>query len=213
MMNKHGFELSIGMVVTLILTILIFSLSVYFLFNWFGKAKELQAEIDRQTKEQIMTALTAGNQLVAIPIAIQQTKRGSWAAFGVGVRNIASETQFSMSTRFSGAYTPDGREICRTGDVCADYIQEKWLGNFATTPTFTLKKNEQKIIPLPVKAELNIAQGTQTTKGDYVFNVCVYDKPLRSDGAPPWPCTIAAFDEDSSVFYTGKIYQVTVKIV
>ncbi|MEM3154374.1 MAG: hypothetical protein QW165_02275 [Candidatus Woesearchaeota archaeon] len=210
---KRGFELGIGMIVLIILSILIFSLSLYFLFKWFGSAEELKAEIDRSTREQIITALKSGNQLVAIPNAIRETKRGSAATFGVGIRNLAAEKQFSMAASFSGAYMPNGNVICRTGEPCAFYIEKYWLGGFATTPTFTLKKNEEKVIPQLIKADLNIDEGRTTPKGDYTFNLCVYDAPLRSDGSPPAPCTAGQFNNNPAAFYTAKIYQVTVKVV
>jgi hypothetical protein len=213
MMHKRGFEFSVGIIVLLILSILIFSLSLYFLFKWFGSAQELKAEIDKQTHEQIITALKSGNQLVAIPLAIAQTTRGSPVTFGVGIRNIAAEKQFSMAATFSGAYLPNGNAICTSSDSCAAYIEEHWLGNFATTPTFNLKKNEEKVLPVLVKSDLNVDSGRTTPKGDYTFNVCVYDAPLRSDNTPPAPCTAGQFRNNPAAFYTQKIYQVTVKVV
>jgi hypothetical protein len=213
MTSKKGLEMSIGLIVLLILSIIIFSLSIHFLFKWFGSAEELKAEIDKSTQEQIINALKSGNQLVAIPLAIQEVKRGSTTTFGVGVRNIAAEKQFSMATTFSGAYLPNGNVICRAGESCAAYIEEHWLGSFSTTPTFSLKKNEQKIIPILVKAGLNIDTSTTAPKGEYTFNVCVYDAPLRSDGTPPAPCSAGQFNNNPAAFYTAKIYQVTVRVV
>lgn len=206
-MNKRGFELSIGIVVLLILSIIIFSLSLYFLFKWFGSAEELKAEIDKATHEQIITALKSGNQLVAIPLAIQETKKGSSVTFGVGVRNIAAEKQFSMAAAFSGAYLPNGNVICTSDDSCAAYIEEHWLGSFATMPTFNLKKNEEKVLQLLVKTGLTVDEGRSTPKGDYTYNVCVYDTPT-----PTGPCNAGQFRNNPAVFYTGKIYQVTVKV-
>ncbi len=207
-MSKKGLEMSIGLIVLLILSIIIFSLSLYFLFKWFGSAEELKAEIDKSTHEQIINALKTGNQLVAIPIAIQEEKKGSAVTFGVGVRNLAAEKQFSMATTFSGAYLPNGNIVCRAGESCATYIEEHWLGSFATTPTFSLKKNEEKVQPLLIKADLNVDEGRTTPKGDYTFNVCVYDTPT-----PSGPCNEGQFRNNPAVFYTGKIYQVTVKVI
>jgi len=212
-MNKRGLELSVGMIVLLILSILIFSLSIYFLFKWFSGAEQLKAEIDRQTQEQIISALKTGNQLVAIPIAIEQVKRGNPATFGVGVRNIEQQKAFSAAVSFSGAYYPDGKEICKYGEACAYYIEEKWLGNFKSIETFTLRKNEEKLLPLMIKADLNMDTGKPTPKGDYTFNVCIYPERLRIDGTPPADCSAGQFKLNPAAFYTGKIYQVTVKVI
>ena len=208
-MNKKGFEMSIGLIVLIILSIVIFSLSLYFIFKWFGSAEELKAEIDRQTGEQITAALKTGNQLVAIPVAVQQAKRGKSASFGLGVRNIAAEKRFSMALDFSGAYYPDGMEI----PVDAMYMNERWLGGFATADIGLLKRNEQRVVPFLIKADLNVAPGVPAPMGDYVFNVCVYDKPLTVAAEPPARCSIGQFKINSEAFYTSKIYQVTVKLV
>lgn len=209
MMNKKAFEMSVGMIVIIILSVLIFSMSLYFVFKWFGSAEELKAEIDKQTKEQIMSALQSGNQLVAIPIAVQEAKRGTSANFGIGVRNIGAEKDFSLALSFSGAYQPDGKPI----DCNPEYMAQNWLGAFSASNLGKLKKNEQKVFPFLIKADLNIASGRPAPKGDYIFNVCVYDVPLSVNNEAPVPCDIENFKYSSAVFYTSKIYQVTVKIV
>ena len=208
MMNKKAIEMSVGLIVTLIICIIIFMLSLSFLFKWFGQAEQLKAEIDKQTQEQITAALSTGNQLVAIPITIQDAKRGSAATFGVGVRNIADEKKFSMAASYSAAYTPDGSAL----PVDVQYITDKWLGAFAVTKTFDLKKNELASIPVLIKVDASIAPGRQTSIGDYVFNICIYPAPLRVDGSVPAPCTAGQFKNNPDVFYTGKIYQVTLKV-
>lgn len=209
MMNKKAMEFSIGMIVGLILSILIFSMSLYFVFKWFGSAEELKGEIDRQTQQQIMSALKTGNQLVAMPISIQEGKRGSAVTFGVGVRNIAAEDDFSMAVSFSGAFTPDGKVI----PVEKTYIDQKWLGTSATVDTFTLKKNEEKLIPILLKADVSTAPGVSAQKGDYVFNLCVYKQPLRSDGQPYAECSKNQFQINSDAFYTKKIYQIVIRVI
>ena len=96
-MNKKGFEMAIGMIVMLIMSVLIFSMAIYLVFNWFGKADVLKAEIDRQTEAQIVSALRAGNTLVAIPISLRQVKRGGAVNFGMGVRNVGAGKTFSAT--------------------------------------------------------------------------------------------------------------------
>jgi len=195
-MNKKGLTFSIGFLVMLIMSILIFSLSLYMLFQWFGEAGELEAAIDKQTREQILSALKTGTSLVVIPFSIQETSRGKSVNFGVGIRNLKETRKFSTSTSFSGAYDPGGQEII----VDEGYIEERWLGRFAKSGTFSLKRNEQQIMPLLIKADTNIGPGT-TRKGDYVFNVCVFE-------GEPRDCTLGQINN----VYTRKIYQVTVRV-
>ncbi len=207
--NKRAFEMSVGMIVIIIISVLIFSMSLYFVFKWFASAEQLKAEIDRQTQEQIIGALKTGNQLVAIPIAVQQAKRGTITNFGIGIRNIAQEKPFSIAISFSDAYKPDGTQI----EYERQYVNDHWLGAFATTNIGNIKKNEQKVIPFLIKADLNVAPNRPATAGDYIFNVCVYDTMLDVNGQPPSLCDIGQYQVNSQAFYTGKIYQVTVKIV
>lgn len=207
--GKKGIEFTVGFIVMLILTIVVFGLSISLLFKWFGQAEELQAEIDKRTQEQILAALRTGNQLVVIPFSIQEAPRGGTASFGIGVRNIGNEGQFSIALSYSGAYAPDGSTIA----VDPAYIANNWLGNFYVVDTFTLKRNQQDVKPVLLRADVNVANGRPTVKGDYVFNLCVYNKPLRADGTPEAPCDVGQFRTNPSVFYTGKIYQITLRVV
>ena len=74
-------ELAIGTIVMLILTILLFVLSIYWVTSWFGEAKELQTNIDKQTESQILERMLSGNELVLIPFNRQNAKRGESAQF------------------------------------------------------------------------------------------------------------------------------------
>ena len=200
MRNKKGIEFSVGMIVMIIIAIVIFIISISFLFKWFGEAEVLKAEIDRQTEEQIKTALRQGTSLVAIPINIKSAGLGDKVSFGIGVRNIVDEQIFSGRIAFSGAYRPDGRDI----SVDRTVVEEEWLGAFAEMPSFTLEKNEMEIIPILIIPG-KIEETKLATKGDYVFNVCIYKK-----GTPRESCDPSVMQDPD--LYTGKIYQVTVRI-
>lgn len=197
-MNKRGIEFSVGFLVGLIIAILIFSLSLYFVFKWFGEAEELKGDIDKQTQERIMSTLKTGNQQVGIPISVAEVKKGQMATFGLGVRNIGSEAEFSATINFAGAYDEKGNQMA----VDDDYIDTNWLGNLQTINMFTLKKNEMQIIPILVRASAQMAQGTSTQKGDYVFNVCVWQGLAQE-------CSLSKRNEA----FTQKIYQITVRVI
>jgi len=202
-MNSRAIEFSITTIVTLIIAIIIFSLSLNLIFRFFGEASELEQEIDRQTRDQLMQALKSGNQLVLVPFAVQETKRGNFATFPLGVRNIGNEKQFQVLLGFSGAYNPDGSDLTQKN---SQYIEQNWIGNFKTGPPFRLKKGDSEVRPVSFKADVNTAQGIPTPKGDYVFNVCVFAPEQPT--APP-PCT----PENRRLFYTEKVYQMTVRVV
>jgi len=197
-MNKRGIEFSIGFLVGLIIAILIFSLSLYFVFKWFGEAEELKGDIDRQTQDRIMSTLKTGNQQVSIPISVVEVKRGDIATFGLGVRNIGSTTDFSASVSFAGAYDQKGNQLA----VDDNYINTNWLGQLRNVAAFSLDKNEIQTIPIIVKAGTQIGQGVNTQKGDYVFNVCVWQGPAQE-------CSLSKRNE----VFTQKIYQITARVI
>ncbi|MBI4146719.1 hypothetical protein HY489_05275 [Candidatus Woesearchaeota archaeon] len=200
--SKKGIEFSIGMVVALIIGVLVFILSVNLLFKWFGSAQELEQEIDRQTQEQILQTLKSGNQLVVIPFTVVDAKRGAMAKFALGVRNIGAQARFGAILSFDEAYAPDGSVISQKN---AQFVEQRWLGNFKSVPPFTLKKNQQEVRPLLIRADVNAGQGIPTQKGDYVFNVCVY----KDEGQSPPECK----PENRKQFYTEKVYQATVRVI
>jgi len=197
---RKGLTLSINVVVMLIISILIFILAISMLWNWYGKAESLKADLDRQTEEQILSALRQGNQLVSLPITVKQITRGDAATFGLGVRNIGPTQTYNVQLSFSGAYTPQGRS---NQNVDAQYIEDNWLGQFQTIESITLTPNELRALPVLIKAQNNVQQNIPTPPGDYVFNICVFD------GAPQY-CSPDLLQSD--VLYTNRIYQVTVRI-
>ncbi|MBW3018650.1 hypothetical protein KY329_00495 [Candidatus Woesearchaeota archaeon] len=198
-MNKKGMELSMTVIVLLIISVIIFILAIGMITNWFGKAEELKGELDRQTEEQINSALSQGNSLVVIPISIKEVKRGDSAAFGIGVKNIGSEKQFSISLGFSGGYSPEGKEYNNIDEV---YVEDNWLGTFKEVAPFQLSKNQIEPVPVVVRADNNVAQGITTPKGDYVFNVCVWEGQAQE-------CDINMLNQ----VYSNRIYQVTLRVL
>jgi len=197
-MNKRGIEFSVGFLVGLIIAILIFSLSLYFVFLWFGEAEELKGDIDRQTQDRIMSTLKTGNQQVGIPISVVDVKRGDIATFGLGVRNIGNTAEFSASVSFAGAYDEKGNQMA----VDDSYINTNWLGQLRNIAPFSLDKNEMQVVPIIVKAGTQMGQGISTQKGDFVFNVCVWQGPAQE-------CSISKRNDA----FTQKIYQVTARVI
>jgi len=200
MKNKKGFEVSITVIVLLIISILIFILAISLITKWFSKAETLKAELDKQTEQQILNALKQSNALVAIPLNINEVERSKTVTFGIGIRNLGSPKPFSGVIKFSGAYNPEG-QIISTADP--DYIEFNWLGNFQNITTFHLSKNQQRVVPVAVRADTYMADNQMTLKGDYVFNVCVFDTPA------PGVCSI----ENLNNIFTNKIYQFTVRVI
>ena len=107
-MNKKGFELSATVIVLLVITIVIFIGSMFFLKTFFTGAQEIKGEIERSTQEQIENLLRTGD-LVAIPLNKKTIKRGNGEIFGLGIRNVGAQKDFTVISNFP--YKLDSNEL------------------------------------------------------------------------------------------------------
>ncbi len=197
-MNKKGFEVAVGTIVLIILGVLVFIFALSIVFKIFGGAEEIKSQIDLKTKSQIESAMMRTNELVSIPFNVRKTKMGDAVTFGMGVKNIYDERDFSAVLSFDGAYYPDGEPMTFDKEL----LERNWLGNFKTLPSFYLKKYEYKLVPVTIVAYADTGAGI-AEKGDYVFNVCIF-----ADEQPD-ECTKDNIDS----MYTKRIYQVVVQVV
>lgn len=203
MMNKKGFELSATVIVLLVITIVIFMGSLYFLKQFYSGAQEIKGEIERSTQEQIESLLRSGD-LVAIPLNKKTVKKGNGAVFGLGIRNIGADKEFSVVVDFYRAFQVDGRT-----EVPVDpfYIEDNWL-LYSEGPYF-LDSNELRIVPVSVTVGHAIDDlGTSTQTGTYIFNACVFKEGAMMD------CDLDAFKSAGfpDELYSKKVYQILVEV-
>jgi len=206
-MNKKGFEISAGFIVTLIIVIVVFIGSIYFIKMFFFKAEELKAEIERSTQEEIESLLQEGS-LVALPINAKDIKTGRTETFGLGVRNIGNTKGFNVVVNFNKAIDSLGNVIF--DDSYADFINDNWV--LYDTNEFFLDSNKLKVIPIAVKPDFYVQQGESTIPGTYLFNVCVFvDQGVVSSDL----CSVDAFkfSTDKKEYYTKKMYSLMVKVI
>ncbi|MBD3361484.1 hypothetical protein GF358_01700 [Candidatus Woesearchaeota archaeon] len=206
MFNKKGFELSATFIVTLIIVIIVFVGSIYFIKEFFYKAEELKAEIERSTQEQIESLLQQGS-LVALPINMKEVDIGESKTFGLGVRNIGDMKGFNLVVSFNKAIDSLGEVI--VDESYREYINSNWL--LYDMNGFYLDSNELKVLPIAVRPGFNIAEGEAVVPGTYLFNVCVF---VDSGAVDPNLCTLDAFkfSTDKSEYYTKKMYSLMVEV-
>jgi len=204
-MNKKGFELSAGFIVMLILVIIVFIGSVYFIKMFFFKAEELKAEIERSTQEQIESLLQQGS-LVALPVSVKSADTGETVAFGLGVRNIDSTKGFQVVVNFNKAINDLGDVV--VDESYAGYINDNWV--LYDSSEFFLDANELKVLPVAVRPGFYIAESESVVPGTYLFNVCVFsDSGVVSES----DCSVDAFRQsDKSKYYTKKMYSLMVRV-
>ncbi|MBD3303721.1 hypothetical protein GF343_01125 [Candidatus Woesearchaeota archaeon] len=203
MSNKKGFELSATVIVLLVITIVIFMGSLFFLKKFFSGAEEIKGEIERSTQEQIENLLRSGD-LVAIPINKKTVKKGNGAVFGLGIRNVGAQKTFTVVSGFHKAFEIDGKT-----EIPADpwYINDNWL--LYSEGPYRLDSNELKLVPVSVTAGHAIDDlGTSTETGTYIFNVCVFKGDVAID------CDLEAFSTMGfpDELYSKKVYQMLVEV-
>lgn len=206
MKNKKGFEMAASFIVTLIIVIIIFIGSIYFIKEFFYKAEELKVEIERSTKEQIESLLQQGS-LVALPVNMKEVNIGKSETFGLGVRNTGDMKSFNLVVSFNKAINSLGEII--VDESHQEYINNNWL--LYDPNGFFLESNELKVLPIAVRPSFNINEGEATLSGTYLFNVCVF---VDGGAINPNLCTIDAFkfSSDKQEYYTKKMYSLMLEI-
>lgn len=203
MKGKKAFELTATFLVILILTIVIFTSSIYFTKKFFTTAEQMRATIDRQTEAEIEALLFQEGSLVALPLFKKTIVRGKQDNFGLGIRNILEKTEnFYVYISFSKGFSPE-EEIITTTD--SEYINTKWL--LYNPGPYQIANNEFEMVPILANVDLEMADGVTTQKGTYSFNVCVISGPPPSGfdcGSPQKPLPPAV--------YGGKIYKMYVEV-
>lgn len=114
MNKKAAIELSLNFIVILIISIAIFSFSIYFAKKFFDRAYTIKDEYDERTDEMIDNILRDGSK-VAIPMPRAVAQSGGIAKFRLGIINIldkAPQNKFRIAYRFSAAYDKNDNQIC-----------------------------------------------------------------------------------------------------
>jgi hypothetical protein len=169
MPNKKALELSVNALVTIIIAIVILSLGIVFLRNFFKGAGQLKANIDEQTESQIASLLAEGEP-VAVPVNRKTVSAGKHTTFGIGILNIiqdSPETTFNVDIRFSGAYDRLNNRIdtATLSQGVSRLDPSEWL--LYDEEPFVLAANDQKIMPILIRVAENAVPGT------YIFTVDV----------------------------------------
>lgn len=200
-MNKRGFEISISTIVWLIITLVIFSGSIYFIKEFFLKATGFEKQIDSDTRKQIENLIRDG-KTVAIPINKKTVNRGTGTTYWLGVQNILSkETPFSIAVEFDKAYDFREREI-----QAADkgYLESHWI--LRQADPLVIPQGAFKDTPIYIQAGDRMSDADTTQKGFYVFNVCVFNTTKT------YECTPNQLRIHPNVFYTRSLYKLLVEV-
>ncbi len=208
--NKQGLEMSVGMIVTIIISLIVFVTSIYLFYNMVSKTKIIGEALSQLEEDKIKELILAENRVIAIPFSTKPAKKGNYVNFGIGVRNIDKEVKsFGGIISFVNGFEDSERQKIILTDK--KYVEENWLENFKTlTPRQIKPADFDNLISL-IKVDSNTAQNKPTQKAYYLFYLCIYDKDkFTKDNidAAKTECTT----DNVNLFYTRTIYPLTVHV-
>lgn len=161
-MRKRGIQLSVNFIVILIIALAVFSFGIKMMYDLMYKAEEIRQDVDENTEREIEAAL-AGGEIVSLPINHKESDVGESATFGLGIFNIEETQDFTIEMDFESAYNQKTKAPISVNG-------QEWI--LADYGPYTIAKNEQKIIALPIRIPKNVESG-KTPPGVYSFNVRV----------------------------------------
>ena len=211
--NKAAIELSVSFIVTFIIAVVIFSLSVYFAVTFFKGAEEIRLSIDAETESKIQDLFSQSGTVVAFPLNKKELHLKESTIYGVGILNLkkkgASDPDFDNNfyVRVQPHTFHDEKGIePDIGDLStAEYLDtmKSWIKYFDQSTR--IKYNDYASIPILVEAKETMGTGVATKKGTYVFNVCVY---AGDPGA-----TTGCSDPRNPQLYGNQIYKMYLTVV
>ena len=160
--SRKGVEIAASTMVILIISVVIFGYSIYFLFDMWKEVDDYSEIIDANTRSILDSLLRDPRAKVAIPKSTQEVYSGETATFWIGVKNIGSApADFTITTLFDKAFSSDAKtELSTSG-----FIPDSWTGNFKETDLEVPAKQNRETFVL-------IKPDTQQ-KGVYTFKVTV----------------------------------------
>lgn len=158
-MKKKGIQLTLNMLVVIIISIVLLSMGVILLRNFITGAVDIKTTLDEKTRDEMIRLLNEGKQL-ALPFNTQELRKGESHAFGIGILNIYSTTDFKLNvTR---------RSFINRSDKKANATQNLSVLYDASTFEIAANKREIKTIRVEVPEDLN-----EKNLGTYIYSVDV----------------------------------------
>ena len=173
--KKAGFQLSVSFLVTLIITIAIFTFSISMLRKFFGHAEDVKMVWDERSEKEIERLMDDGSR-IAIPFDKKTIRNGEFDSFGIGILNIlntGATNNFEITVKFNKAFRKDNSPICDISDSSNCGQPEGWLLTSGGTDiaegvniNMPVSNNEQR------KFLLGVEVGG-ADKGTYIFDMLV----------------------------------------
>jgi hypothetical protein len=174
MRKKATFQLSVNFIVIIVICLVIFIFSIFFIKNFFTHATDLKDLWDERTQSEIEKILDDGSR-VALPFDKKTIIAGEFDTFGVGILNVMDNynpANFRAEFKFNKAFDKADNPICIGPSDCGP--PDTWLqttdGKGIAHQGITVEKNikafEQSKFLLGVLPK-------DADKGIYIFNLNV----------------------------------------
>jgi hypothetical protein len=127
MRKKASFQLSVNFIVIIIICLVIFIFSMFFIRRFFSHAEDLKLIWDERTESEIERILDDGSR-VAIPFDKKTIVAGEYNKFGIGILNVLDKWDkrtFRVTINFNKAYDKQNNLICATLSECGP--PDTWL--------------------------------------------------------------------------------------
>ena len=220
--SKKGFETSIGFIVILIITLVIFASSIAIIRNFFTTTNTIQTSLTTDAQQQIEELLSSGTSVAIVPSTIE-TSTGKQQAIGAGWVNTGALEQFYVVIGFRTAFnlddTPMGCSSCANSDKPNAQTVNKWLlYDTGKASAYNLARGERKTVKVLVNPGFQMDDNIQTQHGLYVYNVCILLKSqLTKSGATFNPDTMTTACglgtlTGTPYLFTGKVYKLQLRV-
>jgi len=158
--KRGGISLGVNLIVVLIISAVVLTLGIAFIFTLMEGADNFTGDIDQRTEDELSRILIGQGRKVALhPTAVPLT-RGEDESLGVGIMNLLpDDTKFTTEIEFSAAVDPSGKELK------LDEFEE-WF-NYFKDP-ISIKNQEHKSLLIVLQPPNN------AIPGKYIFNIRVY---------------------------------------
>lgn len=196
--DKKAIELSINFIVMLILAIVGFGLGMMFLPKLFEASKDVNAELDSNSKEYLMNMAMEG-KVAAYPENFE-TKSGTGRVVGLGIMNVGETQKFTAGIKVVSAKDNSDNDITvQIKNQITEWVMVENLDigdsgwHQYHIQNFEVKRNDRYIENIFFRAPKG------TMKGKYTFAVLI-KRDIHDDG----------FNVDDENYAGSKLVTVTV---
>ena len=200
--NKKGMELSVNFLVIIIISIVLFGMSLYFINQFRAVGAGYEASLDSYAVEQLRS-LSRDKSFGLYPAEVMLGVGGS-EIVGVGVTNNGQTNKFFLHIDFADAYDSNGGNLYSAPSVLTSQQKSeinKWISAIQNKEISISSGQFQSLImgvnPKPFTSG-NVKSGL------YEFNVCITTTSVGSSGK----CT----DSGVSLYPSGVVKGFTVRI-